>query len=163
MHSQAQIPTPTGERWLCSLVELAVRRDCRLKTNCSTCGARPVLDAMQTDAAIAAPLLPYDEIVQQLATPPAGTSSDAIRLVIYALYRRLGREAHYRLAAALRDVPAGDELARMKAHCSAERDQRQINAFLNSPEYGAERWGGRASRHADRVAAKAIRDAHAWQ
>ena len=124
MHSRAALPTPTGRHWLAALIDRATRRDYCMRTNCSTCGALPFRRALWAGAEHAAPLLPENEIADQLATLPADTSSEAMRLVIYDLYRRVGEAGVDRLAKTLADTPAGDEYRRMQAHFQTIRRPR---------------------------------------
>jgi hypothetical protein len=148
-----------GPDWLTQLTGSAVTRGACLTINCTTCGATPFKQALWAQATAAAPLLPENEIAEQLATLPEDTSPDALRFVIDQLYKRVGEVEFGRLATSFADTPAGWEHRRMEAHAESVGRQRADNAYKNSPEYAEERRAERAARHAERLAAKAMRDA----
>ena len=152
-------PTFEGPDWLAQLTSSALTRGACLTINCTTCGATPFKQALWAQATAATPLLPENEIAEQLATLPEDTSPEALRFVIDQLYKRVGQAGLDRLAKSFADTPAGWEYRRMQAHAKAIARQRADNTHLNSPEYAEERRAERAAQHAERLAAKAIRDA----
>jgi hypothetical protein len=149
----------SGPDWLGQLIGNAVERGACLTINCTTCGATPFRQALWGQATAATPRLPEDEIAEQLAALPEDTSPEAMRFVIDQLYKRVGKAGLERLARGFTDTPAGLECRRMQAHAEAIAQRREGNAYLNSSAYAEERRVGRAARHAERLAAKAVRDA----
>lgn len=152
-------PTFEGPDWLAQLTNSAVTRGACLTINCTTCGASPFRQALWAQATAATPLLPENEVAEQLATLPADTVPEALRFVIDQLHKRVGQEGLDRLAKAFADTPAGDEYRRMQAHAATVARTRADNAYRNSPDYAEERRAERAAQHAERLAAKALRDA----
>ncbi|WP_293676767.1 hypothetical protein [uncultured Phenylobacterium sp.] len=152
-------PTFKGADWLAQLTSSAVKRGACLTINCSTCGATPFKQALWAQATAVTPLLPEDELARQLATLPSDTAPEALRFVIDQLYKCVGQSGLDRLATSFADTPAGEEYRRMQAHAAAVARQRADNAHRNSPDYAEERRAERAAQHAERLAAKAMRDA----
>lgn len=150
---------PTGDYWLASMIDTAVRTNCCLRVNCSTCESTPFRRALWAAAGFAAPLLPEEEIADQLAALPPAVSTEAIRLVIHELYRRVGSAGLDLLAKGFAETPAGEELNRMRAHSRSVGQRRDENAYQNSPAYGEQRKAERAAWHAERLAQRAARDA----
>lgn len=84
---------------------------------------------------------------------------DALRLVLYEIYRHLGPVELDRLASTLAGAPARAEYLAMVEHSQVIADRRAATAYQNSPAYSEARKAERAKLHAQRLAAKALRDA----
>lgn len=161
MHDSLRIPLFEGSAWLSDLLAYAAEQRVCTRTNCTTCGATSFRQALWRAAEWSNPSEPVDAILQQLRSMVA--PSEGLRLVLYEVYRRGGQNGLEDLQSGFADTPAAREYSTMKAHFVASIARRQRHSHSNDPEKvaaaRAAKKADRATRHQERLAAKAARDA----
>lgn len=158
-HRTAPLPVTSGPTWLLRLIDEAARQVACVRIGCTTCGATPFRKALWASAEAANPADPDLEIARQLAATTAAHPPETLRFVIHQLHRHAG-EARFETLSRLFELSfAGQEHQGMRAHARSVAAQSLSNAYRNSPAFAAANRADRAARHAERLAAKAIRDA----